>query len=85
LATFLEWPDHDHFPCVNQISQVFEDVISKVFPLIIIERWGPLIFIWETKYDIGAENTLSKCLVDVIYPTCKSIVIYEAGVVKQLF
>ena len=81
---FLEWPDHDHFLCVNQISQVFEDVISEVFPLIIIERWGPSIFIWETKYNIGTENTLSKRLADAIYPTRKSIVIYEAGIVKQL-
>ena len=43
-----------------------------------------MIFIWETKYNIGTENTLSKHLADAIYPACKSVVIYEAGIVKQL-
>ena len=43
-----------------------------------------MIFIKETKYDIGTENTLSKHLTDAIYPTHKSIVIYKARIVKQL-
>ena len=42
------------------------------------------IFVWKTKHNVSTEDTLVKCLADMIHPTCKSIVIYKAGIVKQL-